>query len=110
MDTLFSRYKTLGFPELAVLPVDAAAKIDEFYRELDEFRLYLQFTEDMPTSMSDAYRWQLTRLQAYAEQAVESLGGTPERPLLDFPDEVDVEPERPLLTIARFEENPEGEE
>jgi hypothetical protein len=109
LDTLHTRYATLGFPELALLPPDALAKVDEFYRELEEFRLYVRFTEDMPTSLADAYRWQLNRLSAYAEQAVDALGGTPERPLLDIPDPVDTEPAevRPLLKLAHYEKPPE---
>lgn len=113
LDTLASRYRTLGFPELSLLPEDAVAKVDEFYRELDEFRLYVRFTEDMPTSLADAYRWQLRRLQAYAEQAVGALGGTPERPLLEIPDEVDDKPaadERPLLQLAHYEKPPGTED
>lgn len=112
LDTLFSRYATLGFAELALFPVDAIGKVDEFYRELEEFRLYVRFTEDMPTSIADAYRWQLRRLEAYAEQAVDALGGTPERPLLDIPDEVeDDAPAQgaPLLQLAHFEKPPESD-
>lgn len=106
LDTIASRYMTLGFPELALLPTEAVAKVDEFYRELEEFRFYCRFTEDMPTSLEEAYAWQLHRLAAYAEQAVDALGGTPERPLLDLPDEVpptdDPSEERPLLQLAHY--------
>lgn len=109
LDTLHSRYGSLGFQELALLPNDAVAKVDEFYRELEEFRLYCRFTEDMPTSLDEAYAWQLVRLSAYAEQAVEALGGTPERPLLDIPDEPPEEDEpvqaRPLLQLAHYEKD-----
>lgn len=109
LDTIHSRYATLGFPELALLDTDATAKVDEFYRELEEFRLYCRFTEDMPTSLAESYRWQLQRLVAYAEQAVEALGGPPERPLLDLPDEVPDEDGEdrapPLLQLAHFEKH-----
>ncbi len=103
LDTLFSRYRTLGFPDLALLPVDAVAKVDAFYRELEEFRLYCRFTEDMPTSLEEAYRWQVRRLAAYAEQALEALGGTPERPLLEIPDvEPEPKPAPPLLEMGHY--------
>jgi hypothetical protein len=108
LDTVASRWSTLGFPELVLLPADALAKVEEFYRELEEFRLYLRYTEDMPTTMSESYSGQLRRLNGYAEQAVEALGGTPERPLLDFPDlppeppPMQVMSQRPLLRLAHF--------
>lgn len=111
LDTVMSRWGTLGFPELALLPADAILKVEEFYRELEEFRLYLRFTEDMPTTMSESYRWQLRRLEGYAEQAVDALGGTPERPLLDFPDTDpapgpdDAPPGKPLLRLAHLEKS-----
>ena len=106
LDTMASRWPSIGFPELALLPADSLPKLDEFYRELEEFRLYMQFTEDMPVALSDAYSWQLQRIQAYAEQAVTSLGGTPERPLLEFPDDppsAESPAGRPLLELSHFE-------
>lgn len=114
LDSVFSRWGTLGFPELALLPGDALLKVEEFYRELEEFRLYLRFTEDMPTTMAESYRWQLRRLAGYGEQAVEALGGTPERPLLDFPDTDPSSPDdapadKPLLRLAHLEKSDDDE-
>lgn len=112
LDTIASRWTSLGFRELSLLDVDTVLKVEEFYRELDEFRLYMRFTEDMPASLASSFRWQLVRLRGYGEQAVDALGGVPERPVLEFPDEEENEPDaggRPLLELAHFEK-PEGED
>jgi hypothetical protein len=104
LDTIFSQFKTLTFRELALIEPDTLLKIQEFYRELDDFRMYLLFTEAMPTSLAEAYRWQLKRLAGYGAQAVEALGGEPERPILHFPDEEEDDDEHPLIALAHFEE------
>ncbi|MCB9674293.1 MAG: hypothetical protein H6737_04200 [Alphaproteobacteria bacterium] len=101
LDTIFSRFSSLTFRELALLEPDLILKVQEFYRELEDFRMYLLFTEAMPTTMGEAYRWQLRRLKAYAEQAIDALGGEPERPVLEFPEEEDDGGnEAPLLHLA----------
>lgn len=105
LDTIFSQYKSLTFRELALLEPDSLLKVQEFYRELEDFRMYLLFTEAMPTSLAEAYRWQLRRLEGYGAQAVDALGGEPERPILEFPDEDEDDDDRPLLTLAHFEES-----
>lgn len=109
LDTIFSRFKTLDFNDLALLEKQTIAKVHAFYKELDEFKLYLQFTEDMPTSLADAYVWQLTRLNAFAEVSVEALGGAPEPVVVDIPEPEalpDHSPEdRPLLELSRFEKD-----
>lgn len=96
LDTLFSRWTTLGFPLLAELETEEITVVDTFYRELEELRLYFSFTQDMPTTMGDRYDWMLTRLQAYGELALEALGGAPERPLVEFEDAAEDEAARLL--------------
>lgn len=112
LDTIFSRFRTLDFNDLALLEKDTVAKVHAFYKELDEFKLYLQFTEEMPTSLADSYAWQLTRLSAFGEVAVDALGGPPEPVIVDIPepDELpDRSPEdRPLLELSRFEKDGSG--
>ena len=76
----------LRTPFLAMATV---AAVEEFYRELDDFRLYLSFTQDMPASLSDQYGRFLHRLAAYGAQAIEALGGAPERPLIEFDEDGD---------------------
>jgi hypothetical protein len=50
-----TRYEELRPDDLLMLPVDCLEHLDRFYRTLDEFRLYLQTTEDMPTALEVAY-------------------------------------------------------
>lgn len=111
LDTIHSRFKTLTIAELLLLDKDALAKVHAFYKELEEFRLYLMFTEDMPASMADAYAWQLNRLQAFADIAVEALGGPPEPVEVEIPEIAGIptsSPEdRPLLELSRFEKDGE---
>lgn len=61
LDAVYSRWTTLGFPLLAELRTDEVAVVDAFYRELDEFRLYISYTQDMPTTLGDRYDWILQR-------------------------------------------------
>ena len=94
-DTLFSRWKTLTAGELADLPVEAVEAVIRFYDLVDAFRLYVDYTEDMPTMLGDEYDRYARRLANLAAPAIEALGGVPERegaalpapPSLDVPDE-----------------------
>lgn len=112
LDTVFSRFRTLDFNDLALLETETVAKVHAFYKELDEFRLYLQFTEEMPTSLADAYVWQVTRLNAFAEVAVDALGGAPEPVEVEIPEPdallEESPPDRPLLELSRFEKDDAG--
>ena len=90
IDTVFSRWASLGFPELLEIGTDEVAAVDTFYRELHELRFYFRFTEDMPVHMADAYDHALDRLRGYGGMAIERLGGAPERPFIEFPDEDEV--------------------
>lgn len=94
LETVFSRWNTLGFNDLACLELSEVVVVDSFFRELEEFRLYIRFTQDMPTMLSSRYDWMLRRLEGYGRLALESLGGAPERPLVEFDDQ---DPEVPLL-------------
>lgn len=84
LDTVHSRWNTLDFPMLAELETDEVVVVEAFYRELDEFRLYVSFTQDMPTTLGDRYDEMTRRLAAYGELALERLGGAPERPMVEF--------------------------
>ncbi|TNE84691.1 MAG: hypothetical protein EP330_28895 [Deltaproteobacteria bacterium] len=108
LDTVFSRWKTLGFPDLLDLETAEVAAVDAFYRELHELRFYFRFTEDMPVHMLDAYDLALHRLRGYGELALELLGGPPDRPYIEFPeDELPSAPDEDDLA-ADEEETPEG--
>lgn len=84
LDTVFTRWRTLSMTDLALLDTDAVVACEAFYRELDELRLYFQFTQDMPTTMDERYADALVRVSAYGALAIQVLGGAPERPLVEF--------------------------
>lgn len=87
LDTVFSRWSTLGFPELLELETEEVAAADAFYRELHELRFYFKFTEDMPVHLMDTYDLALDRMQQYGALALEALGGPPDRPFIEFPED-----------------------
>lgn len=102
LDTVFNRWKTVGFPDLAELEPAEVATVDMFFRKIDEFRLYVSYTQDMPTTLGERYDFMVPRLRAWGEQAIDALGGAPERPevldaemregfLLSFPEGSDGE-------------------
>lgn len=64
------RYEKIRPTDLLLLPLETLELCERFYRKLDAFRLYLQVTEDMPTTLATAW-------QQYKE-ALTQLG----RPLL----------------------------
>ncbi len=82
LDTAFSRWKTLGFGDLALLDVAEVVLVNGFYRELEDLRLYLAHTSDMPRSLSVRYDAALDRLQQLGGEALGALGGTPPLPFL----------------------------
>src|SRR5687768_18088630 len=71
LDTVFTRWRTLSMTDLALVDTDAMVACEAFYRELDELKLYFQFTQDMPTTMDDRYREALVRISAYGALAVQ---------------------------------------
>jgi hypothetical protein len=104
VDTIFSRWKTLSMTDLALLDRDAAVACEAFYRELDELRLYFQFTQDMPSTLSDRYAEALRRVAAYGAAALDVLGGAPERPVVRW-----AEPEPRPARLPSSEAPPDPE-
>lgn len=93
LDTLFSRWRTVTAGELSLLRVDEIAALDEVHGQLDDLRLYLRFTEDMPITLSERFDKRVDQLAGAVADAIERLGGLPERPtrrqglsLADVPD------------------------
>jgi hypothetical protein len=84
LDTVFSRWRTLSMVDLALVEADAMVACEAFYRELDDLRLYFQFTQDMPVTLEERYDEGMVRVSAYGRLAIGLLGGTPERPLVEF--------------------------
>lgn len=83
LDTVFSRWRTLAMADLALIDGDAMIACEAFYRELDDLRLYFQFTQDMPTTLEERYGEALARIASYGHLAVGLLGGAPSRPLVE---------------------------
>jgi hypothetical protein len=77
LDTTFSRWTSLGFQELTDLSGEELEALDAFYRELDEVRLYLAHTEDMPRSLDLALTSSTARLRRLAGITLERLGAPP---------------------------------
>jgi hypothetical protein len=96
LDTVFTRWRTISLPDLALLPSEAIPACEAFYRELDELKMYFQFTQDMPTTLDEMYGKALVRVAAYGELAVRLLGGAPPIPIVDF---VELEEPRPRLSL-----------
>ena len=80
LDTLFNRWHTVGFPDLAELRTDEVVACDAFFRKVDEVRLYLAYTQDMPTTLAERLDSASGRLRELGEVALEALGGAPDRP------------------------------
>jgi hypothetical protein len=100
LDTVFSRWRTLALSDLALIDAEAMVACEAFYRELDELRLYFQFTQDMPTTLDERYEEALTRVTAYGTLAVRLLGGAPTRPIVEFAEVVE---SRPSLLVIEGE-------
>lgn len=82
LDTIHNRWKTVGFPDLALLDPDEVAVVDGFFAKVDEFKLYMSYTQDMPTTLTDRYDFVVRRLETWAEAALDALGVEPERPVV----------------------------
>lgn len=55
LNLLRCRFERVRPDDLLLLPMECMDLLDQFYRQLDEFRLYLQVTEDMPTALEIRY-------------------------------------------------------
>lgn len=84
LDTVFTRWKTLALSDLALVDLEAVTALEAFHRELDDLRMYFQFTQDMPTTMESRLDEAIVRIRAYGNLAIQLLGGVPTRPIVDF--------------------------
>jgi hypothetical protein len=73
LDLVFSRWRGLGFTDLATFADDAILLLEAFYREIDGVRLYLTVTEDMPTTLADTLAWHADRMERAARAAFVAL-------------------------------------
>lgn len=88
IDTMFSRWTTIAMTDLALIDSEALTACEAFYRELDDFRMYFRYTQDMPGTMAERYDLALRTLDAYGRLAIERLGGVPDRPFVVIDDEI----------------------
>ena len=77
VETTFNRWTTLGFDDLTLLTTPEITSLDAFYRELDEVRLYLSYTEDMPRNLDLALMSSIARMKKLAEAALGAMGRDP---------------------------------
>lgn len=79
-DTVYSRWRTLTMTDLVGLDEATLTAVETFYDELESLRVYLAYTEDMPTTLEEVYATRLRRLRLRSLPALDALGGAPERP------------------------------
>lgn len=87
LETLFTRWKSLGFIELAAIETEQLVVLHAFYHEVEEFRMYFAYTQDMPVALSEEYDQRLFYLNELSTQAIACLGGVPPRPMVEFPED-----------------------
>ena len=75
LETAFSRYRSLGFPDLMLLGIPEVEALERFARELDDLRFYFAYTQDMPQAVRAVFRGALVRLQEAGRNAMSALGG-----------------------------------
>ena len=85
LDTITGKWRQLTADDLLEFETDDVRHIAAFYRALDEFQLYLQFTDDMPATLLGRYDRTLDKLKALGETVIDRLGGAPERGEVDDP-------------------------
>lgn len=78
LDTAFSRWRTVAFSDLVELDPPTIAKVQRFYDELETFRAYVAYTEDMPQTLREQIEILTRRMRRAADPALEALGGLPE--------------------------------
>lgn len=77
VETTFNRWQTLGFPDMTELESREVLAATAFFRELDDLRLYLAFTDDMPRTLEQNLSRSLARLRREAQSALLALGAEP---------------------------------
>lgn len=74
LDTLFTRWRTAALPDLVLLEPEQVRALEGFYAVVDDLRLYLTWTDDMPVTLHDALEARLVELTEFAEKAIGALG------------------------------------
>ena len=104
LDTMFHRWQTLSMTDLGLIESEAMVACEAFYRELEDFRLYMRFTQDMPATLRARYDLALQHISAYGALAVDRLGGAPELPSFRFDEDEEAElVQQPRLEVLEGE-------
>jgi hypothetical protein len=74
LDTLASRWMTVGLSDLLALTPAELGPVEAFYRGLSDLRLYLGYTQDMPTAFAERLDADRVGLTAIGVVALEALG------------------------------------
>ena len=84
LDSVSSSWRLVSADDLLELELEVVVMADAFYRALDDFQLYLQFTDDMPATLQTRYDRSVDKLGALGARLCEALGGDPGRPMVEF--------------------------
>ncbi len=71
--TVFSRWPTLRYRQLQHLEPAVTLILDDFYEQLEAFRLYIRTTEDMPEALEEVYDEAHRTLASRGNRALEAL-------------------------------------
>jgi hypothetical protein len=74
LSTIATRFTSATFHDLVHLPEREQAVVHGFYERLDEMRWYFTYTEDMPSTVQQAFTALHRRLEDAYRQLVVSLG------------------------------------
>lgn len=77
LQVVHSWFTTAGFGELAKLEPHEQRAVNAFHAELGELRWYLQYTEDMPSTVRTTLALHVKQLEA-AHRALSQTIGTPD--------------------------------
>ena len=83
IDSVAETWKTMPANDLLLLDSEVLILVQAFYRSLSEFRLYVAYTQDMPTTLIERYDRTVERLRVIADALVEATGLQPANPVLD---------------------------
>ncbi len=107
IDSVAETWKAMTADDLLLLDSEALILVQAFYRTIDEFRLYVAFTRDMPTTLIARYDRILERLRAIAEALVVATGMQPDQPIVDS---AGIDPEVLKFFTPTWPETPETDD
>jgi len=90
IDSVAETWQQMPAEDLLLLDSELLILVQAFYRTLSDFRLYIAYTQDMPTTLIQRYDRTLERLRAITEAIVDASGLEPTRPVID---QMDIDPE-----------------